>query len=316
MRSVHLSLQDIVETLPYVFRPGTFPPPYFIKWLIVIKCGNISLNFWLTTETPVLVFHQPELFLKEVQADAAASHVPSWRRCWWFAEDCPRQQLARAIFSWGTSIFEMCWIFVVVLFPRKRFVISLSFAHGLVLSAGFPPSLSLNWDNSSGQNTLSDRMLMPQMFYMGVLRVRYWSEGAVACLWEVCPVYWVAGSPLGWIPCICQVFTSCICSSFRLVPARFTSPIGDKDSCMLGKPSVPNRNDQSHFPVLHHLGRFISCCCYRGKEANCSWKFHFWWHTQPHGLFLHFLFFDNLELLVRVRATSRDALISWHRCFM
>lgn len=118
MRSVQLSLQDVVETLPYVFRPGTFPPPYFIKWLIVIKCGNLSLNCWRTTETPVLVFHQPESFLKEVQADAAASHVPSWRRCWWSAGDCPRQQLARAIFSWGTSIFEMCWIFVVVLFPR------------------------------------------------------------------------------------------------------------------------------------------------------------------------------------------------------
>lgn len=144
------------------------------------------------------------------------------------------------------------------------------------------------------------------MFYMGVLHVRYWSEGAVACLWEVCPVYWVAGSPLGWIPCICQVFTSCICSSFRLVPARFTSPIADKDSCMPGKPSVPDSNDQSHFPVVHHLGGFICCCCYRDKEANCSWKFHFWWHTQPHGLFLHFLSYDNPELLVRVRAASSN----------
>lgn len=185
-------------------------------------------------------------------------------------------------------------------------MVSLSFAHGLVLSADFPPSLLLNWDNSSRQSTLSDRMLMPQMFYMGVLYVRFSSEGAVACLREVCPVYWVAGSPLGWVPCFCQVLTSCVCSGFRLVPAIFTSPVADKDSCMQGKPSVPNSNDLSHFPVIHHVGGFVCCCCYRGKKANCSWKFHYWWHTQPQCLFIHLLWFDNPELLVRVRAASSN----------
>lgn len=113
MRSVQLSLQDVVETLPYVFRPGTFPPPYFIKWLIVIKCGNLSLNCWRTTETPVLVFHQPESFLKEVQADAAASHVP--RRLQEIAPDSSWPGLSLA----EEPLFLKCAGFLLFFFPER-----------------------------------------------------------------------------------------------------------------------------------------------------------------------------------------------------
>lgn len=59
--------------------------------------------------------------------------------------------------------------FVGVFFlPREKSMLLLSFAHGPVLLADFPPSFSHNWDVASMQNTTSCRKLVPQTLYSWV----------------------------------------------------------------------------------------------------------------------------------------------------
>lgn len=155
------------------------------------------------------------------------SEVFNWKKWWWYTETYMGWQLARAakrylknLCSWGVLL---CFGFF---FSREKLMISLPFAHGLVVLADFPPTPSHNWDNTSMKNTMSCRKLMPQTFYVRVAHVRFLSGGAVAYFWDVCPVYLVVGrtSPTRLaFPLLQGSHQLCLCPSFRLVSLRCTS---------------------------------------------------------------------------------------------